>query len=327
MLQTGFPRALARSALFAAALACAGLSHAQNYPNRVIKLIVPFPPGGPADMIARPVAEKLGGALGQAVVIENRAGAAGTIGAAAVTSAPADGYTLLLGTSNEVTMSPTLYKSLPYDPNTSFAPITPVADFPNLLVVRPTLSAKTFGEFVALARSQRLSYASSGIGSTNHLTAELFKNLAKVEINHVPYKGGGQATTDLAGGHVDALFATMPSAVALVKGGKIRALVSTGTRRAAALPDVPVTKEVGMPDLVVTTWNGVLAPAGTPKPIVDRLHAELAKIVADPDFKEKMVGAGAEPTLQSTDEFLASIKSDSARWAGVIKRANIAIEN
>jgi tripartite-type tricarboxylate transporter receptor subunit TctC len=287
---------------------------------------VPFPPGGPADIIARPVAEKLSIAMGQPVVVENRAGAAGTIGAAAVTSAPADGYTLLLGTSNEVTMSPTMYKALPYDPNTAFAPITPVADFPNLLVVRPTLAAKNFAEFVVLARSKRLSYASSGIGSTNHLTAELFKNLAKVEINHVPYKGGGQATTDLAGGHVDALFATMPSAVSLVKGGKIRAIVSTGTRRSAALPDVPITKEVGMPELVVTTWNGILAPAGTPRPIVDRLHAELAKVVADPDFKEKMNGVGADPTLQTPDEFLASIKSDYTRWAGVIKRAGITVE-
>jgi tripartite-type tricarboxylate transporter receptor subunit TctC len=223
-------------------------------------------------------------------------------------------------------MSPTMYKSLPYDPNTAFAPITPVADFPNLLVVRPTLAAKNFTEFVALARSQRLSYASSGIGSTNHLTAELFKNLAKVEINHVPYKGGGQATTDLAGGHVDALFATMPSAVALVKGNKIRAIVSTGTRRSAVLPEVPITKEVGMPELVVTTWNGILAPAGTPRPIVEHLHAELARIVADADFKEKMNGVGADPTLQSPDEFLASIKGDYARWAGVIKRAGITVE-
>ncbi|MDB5806208.1 MAG: hypothetical protein JWN73_3530 [Betaproteobacteria bacterium] len=326
MHSTSRLRAAAQSLLLLPLLCNASLTQAQNYPNKVIKLIVPFPPGGPADIIARPVAEKLGIALGQPVVIENRGGASGTIGAAAVTSAPPDGYTLLLGTSNEVTMSPTLYKALPYDPNTAFAPITPVADFPNLLVVRPTLAAKNFTEFVALARSQRLSYASSGIGSTNHLTAELFRNLAKVEINHVPYKGGGQATTDLAGGHVDALFATMPSAVALVKGNKIRAIVSTGTRRSAALPEVPTTREVGMPELVVSTWNGILAPAGTPRAIVERLHAELAKVVADPDFKEKMNGVGADPTLQTPDEFLTSIKSDYTRWAGVIKRAGITVE-
>lgn len=326
MHSTSRLRATARSLLLLSLLCGAGLTQAQNYPNKVIKLIVPFPPGGPADIIARPVAEKLGIAMGQPVVIENRGGASGTIGAAAVASAPPDGYTLLLGTSNEVTMSPTLYKALPYDPNTAFAPITPVADFPNLLVVRPTLAAKNFTEFVALARSQRLSYASSGIGSTNHLTAELFRNLAKVEINHVPYKGGGQATTDLAGGHVDALFATMPSAVALVKGNKIRAIVSTGTRRSAVLPEVPITREVGMPELVVTTWNGILAPAGTPRVIVERLHAELAKVVADPDFKEKMNGVGADPTLQTPDEFLASIKNDYTRWASVIKRAGITVE-
>ncbi|HEY4372413.1 MAG TPA: tripartite tricarboxylate transporter substrate binding protein [Burkholderiales bacterium] len=335
MLLVSTRRATRRGALshlgfMALALSCATVlggasidAQAQPYPNKVIKMIVPFGPGGPADMIARPVAEKLGGMLGQAVIVENHAGASGTIAAALVANAPADGYTLLLGTSNEITMSPTLYKSLPYDPNTAFAPISIAGEFANVLVVRPNLPAQNFEEFVKLARGKHLSFASSGVGSTNHLTAELFKDLAKAEYNHVPYKGGGQAVVDVAGGQVDALFATMPSAVALVKGGKMRALVTTGATRAQALPDVPTGKEVGMPGLLVNTWNGILAPANTPRPIVDKLNAAIVKIVADADFKQKMVTMGAEARSTSPDEYLAIIRDDYKRWAAVIKKAGI----
>lgn len=312
------------AALLLAPLACL----AQAYPTKPIRLIVPFPPGGVADLIARPVAEKISVSLGQPVIIENRGGATGTIGAAYVANSAPDGYTLLFGTTNEIAMSPTLYKALPYDPTKAFAPVMPVAEFPNVLVVGPTVAAKSFAELVTLARAKPkgLAFASSGEGSTNHLTAELFKTQANADILHIPYKGGGPALVDLTGGHVDAMFATLPSAVALIKGGKLRALAVTGERRSSALPDVPTAKESGMPGLVVTTWNGVLAPAGTPPAVIDRLYQALQQAVADPDLKQKLAAVGAETMTSSPQAFADTIRKDFDRWSGVIKQAGIKVE-
>jgi len=314
-----------RGAALLAALLLPAAAPAQTYPEKPIQLVVPFPPGGVADLIARPVAEKIAQSLGQPVIVENRGGATGTIGAAYVANARPDGYTLLFGTTNEIAMSPTLYKSLPYDPTKAFAPVMPVAEFPNVLVVGPTVRARSFDEFVALARTKpkSLAFASSGEGSTNHLTAELFKAQAKVDILHIPYKGGGPALVDVTGGHVDAMFATLPSAVALIESGKVRALAVTGARRSSALPDVPTARESGLPDLVVTTWNGVLAPAGTPAAIVDRLHQALAEAVKDTAIKEKLASFGADPMTASPQEFAATIRADFARWSSVIKDAGI----
>ncbi|HEY0294054.1 MAG TPA: tripartite tricarboxylate transporter substrate binding protein [Bordetella sp.] len=301
---------------------------AQSYPSKPIHLVVPFPPGGVADLIARPTAEKLGQLLGQPVIIENRGGATGTIGAAYVAHSAPDGYTLLFGTTNEIAMSPTLYKSLPYDPTKAFAPVMPVAEFPNILVVGPTVSAASLADFVKQAKTQSrpLTFASSGTGSTNHLTAELFRSQADVSIVHIPYKGGGPALVDVAGGQVDALFATLPSAVSLIKSGKLRALAVTGAKRTAALPDVPTAREAGMPDLVVTTWNGVLAPAGTPPAIVDTLHQALIQVVADPALKQTLALVGAETMTATPQEFAATIGKDYALWSGVIKHAGITAE-
>jgi tripartite-type tricarboxylate transporter receptor subunit TctC len=317
--------------------ACSGLlalsvfavtASAQTYPNKPIRLIVPFPPGGVADLIARPLAEKMASSLGQPVVVDNRAGATGTVGAAAVANAPADGYTLLLGTTNEIAMSPTLYKTLPYDPTKAFAPIAPVAEFPNVLVVGPSVKANSLKELIALAKVSpgKLTFASSGAGSTNHLTAELFESIAGVKVTHVPYKGGGPALNDLLGGHVDAMFATLPSAVAHIKGGKLKALAVTGERRSRALPDVPTASEAGAPGLVVTTWNGVLAPAGTPPAIVERLHKEVAAAANLADVKERYATAGAETMTLTPDQFRKTIQEDYARWAKVIKQAGITAE-
>ncbi|HEY0223769.1 MAG TPA: tripartite tricarboxylate transporter substrate binding protein [Pseudolabrys sp.] len=309
-------------------LALPAVGIAQDYPNRPIHLIIPFPPGGVADVIARPIAEKLTKSLGQPVVVESRAGATGTLGASFVAHADPDGYTLLLGTTNEIAMSPTLFKSMPYDPNTAFAPITPVAVFPNVLVVGKDVPASTLADLIALARAKpdTLTFGSSGIGSTNHLTAEIFQREANVKIQHVPYRGGGPALIDVSGGHVTAMFATLPSAVSLIQGGTLRALAVTGSHRSAILPDVPTAKEAGLPGLVVTTWNGVLAPAGTPPQVVERLHKALAAAVADPSLKEIFASVGADTELISPLEFSARIRTDFDRWSAVIKQAGIVVQ-
>ena len=310
------------AALLLAATACAW---AQSYPSKPIRLIVPFPPGGPADAIARPLAQKLNESLGQPVVVDNRAGATGTLGAGLVAKAPADGYTLLLGTSNELTMSPGLYDKLPYDPTTDFTPISNVILFPNILVLHPALPAKSTAQLIALARRSpgQLNFATSGIGSTNHLSAELFKSLAKVGVNCVPYKGAGPAVTDLIAGHVEAMFATMPSVVSFVKAGKLNALFVTDQRRWSALPEVPSAKEAGVPALTVITFNGVLAPAATPPAIVARLNAEIVAAANAHDLKERMAAQAADIATTTPEEFAAIIRRDFAQWSKLIRQAGI----
>jgi tripartite-type tricarboxylate transporter receptor subunit TctC len=317
-----------RAAWLAAALLFPAAALAQTYPDKPIHLVVPFPPGGVADIIARPVAEKLSNALGQPVIVENRGGATGTIGGAYVAHAAPDGYTLLFGTTNEIAMSPTLYSALPYDPTRDFAPVAIVAQFPNVLVTGPTVKATRLADLTAQAhaRPKSLTFASSGQGSTNHLTAELYRNQANVQVVHIPYKGGGPALVDLTGGHVDAMFATLPSAVALIKGGKLRALAVTGQSRSPALPDVPTAREAGLPGLVVTTWNGVLAPAGTPAAVVDRLAQALKQAVDDPDIRNKLAAVGAEPLYTPPQAFATVIRDDYARWSSLIKKAGIKVD-
>jgi tripartite-type tricarboxylate transporter receptor subunit TctC len=306
--------------------ACAAF--AQPYPSKPVRLVVPFPPGGPADSVARVLAQKLNDALGQQVVVDNRAGATGTIGAGIVAKAPPDGYTLLLGTSNEIAMSPGLYEKLPYDPTKDFTPVSNVIIFPNILVVNPHLPAKSVTEVVALARAKpgQLSFATSGIGSTNHLTGVVFQTLEKIKVNFVPYKGGGPAVTDLLGGHVDTMFATMPSVVPFVKSGKLKALVITDDKRWAALPEVPSAKEAGVPSLIVITWNGVLAPAGLPEPVVAKLNTDIIAAANSPDMKDRMRAQAAEIATTSPDEFAAMIRNDFAKWSKVIKQAGMRAE-
>ena len=298
---------------------------AETYPDRPIHLIVPFPPGGPADIVARPLAEKLAAVLGQPVVVLNKAGASGTIGAAYVAKADPDGYTLLLGTSNELTMSPGLYSKLPYNPVHDFVPISTVILFPNVLVVNKDLPVHSAQDLVALtrAKSGKINYGTSGTGSTNHMTGELYRIETKVDINYVPYRGGAPAMNDLMGGRIQAMFATMPSCTGLIKGGAIRALMVTDTKRWDALPDVPSAKEAGLPDVQVISFNGVLAPAGTPAPIIKRLHDEIVKIMNTPEMKERMASQVGVASTSTPEEFAKILSVDFEKWLAVIKRNGI----
>jgi len=321
-----------RAAVFALALTGAALTTvpalAQSYPDHPIHLVVPFPPGGPADIVARPLAERLSTALGQPVVVLNKAGASGTVGAAFVAKSAADGYTLLLGTSNELTMSPGLFAQLPYDPSRDFEPITTVILFPNVLVVNKDLPVRSALELVALTKAApgKINYGTSGIGSTNHLTTELYRISTKVSINYVDYRGGAPAMTDLMGGQIQAMFATMPSSAGLIKGGAIRALMVTDTRRWAAIPDVPSAMEAGLPDVQVISFNGVLAPSGTPQEIIRRLHEEIVKIMNTPEMKATMAAQAGEVSTSTPAEFAEILKTDFERWLGVIKANNIHVE-
>ena len=301
---------------------------AQNYPNRAISLTVPFPPGGVGDLVARPIAEKVAAALGQPVVIENRAGASGTLAATHVARSSPDGYTLLFGTNNELAMSPSLLKSIPYDPTTAFAPITMVSQFPNVLVLGPSMKVGSLAELIEFLRKNpgKVTFATSGPGSTNHLTSEIFKSLAKVSFVDVHYKGGAPAVTDVLAGHVDAMFATLPSAVGAIKSGKLRALAVTGEGRSPALPDVPSSKEAGAPGLIVLTWQGVLAPAGTSAAIVDQLYRAIRAAAVEPDVKARLAAAGVEQVNQDPQQFAVLIRSEFARWRTVIKNAGITLQ-
>jgi tripartite-type tricarboxylate transporter receptor subunit TctC len=328
MLRLNAMRPGATVLLLAALLMASHASLAQTYPNRPVHLIIPFAPGGVSDVIARPIADRMSRSLGQPVIVESRAGASGTLGAAYVAQSTPDGYTLLLGTANEIAMAPTLYRSLPYDPRTSFAPISVVSEFPNVLVVGKDAPFQTLADLIAAARDKpgTITFANSGVGSTNHLSAELFKRAANIEIQHVPYRGGGPALADLSGGHVAAMFATLPSAVSLIQGGVIRALAVTGPQRSAILPDVPSVAEAGLPGAVVTTWNGIMAPAGTPPEILERLHRALAEVTAEPSLKATFTAVGADVKFTTPQEYATLVRTDFDRWAAVIKEAGISAQ-
>ena len=295
---------------------------AQPYPAKPVRLIVGWPPGGAADGVARPLAIKLSEALGRPVLVDNRGGATGTIGATAVAKAPADGYTLLLGTSNELVLSP--YEKMPYNPTEDFAPVSTVIAFPSVLVVHPSIPVRSLQQFVAFTRARpgKLNFATTGSG-TSHLSGEMFKQLVKVDFAYVAYKGGGPAIIDLVGGHVDAAFATLPSAVSHAKNGKLRALMVTDRKRSIAAPDVPSAREVGLSDMVLITWNGVLAPAGTSPAILDRLQKEISGVMNTQEMKERMLVHAAEVTTSSREAFATIIREDLAKWTWLIKASGL----
>jgi len=295
---------------------------AGGFPNKPIRLVLPVPPGGVGDIYARPTTQKLAEILGQPVVIDHRPGATGTIGAALVAKSPPDGYTLLWGSTNSLSMGSALYDKLPYDPVKDFAPITPVVSFPNILVVHPTVQANTLAELTEYARANpdKLNFASSGAGSTNHLTAAMYQSLTKIRIGHVPYKGGGPALVDVMGGHVEAMFATVPSAVAHVKSGRLKPLVVTSAKRAAALPNVPGASEAGLPGLVVANWNGILAPAGTPREIVALLNAAIVKLANSPDMLERMAAQATDVHTTTPAQFATILREDYTKWSAVIRQ-------
>jgi len=290
-------------------------------------MIVSYPPGGGADAMARLIAPKLGESLGQPVLVENRAGASGTIAADLVAKASPDGYTLLLDAANHA-VNPSLYPKLPYDPDKAFAPVTLLVLFPNMLVVHPGFPVNSVNELIAKARAEpgKIAFASSGNGSAQHLAGELFRQRAGLDMVHVPYKGGGPALTDVMGGQVPIYFANMASGLPHVKSGKLKALATTGAKRSAAAPELPTVAESGMPGYQVYEWNAIFAPAGTPPAVINRLQADIAKVVKIPEVRERMLALGGEIVASSPADLGAWVREQTASWAKVVRTANIKVE-
>ena len=307
-----------------ATLSCASVQ-AQAFPNRPVTLVVPFPPGGGSDTGGRIIAEQLGKRWGQPVIVDNRGGAAGQIGADFVAKAPRDGYTLLLGNIGTQAINPSLYPKLPYDPDTAFAPVSLVAELPLAMMVNPTVPAKTAAEFISLAKSRpgQLTYSSSGAGGAPHLAAELFKDQTSTFILHVPYRGGGPAIADLLAGHVQLSFMTVLEASGHIKGGKLRALAVTGDKRVAALPDTPTLAEGALPGFNAISWIGLLAPAGTPPELVEKIAADVRAVMADDAVKSRFASLGAVPRTTSPLEFSKLISADKTRYAQIIRSRKI----
>jgi len=302
-----------------------GQAQSPGYPDRPVKLIVPFPAGGPTDVVARFVGQKLAEKLGQQFYVENVSGAGGNIGMGAAAKAPADGYTILF-VSSSYTVNPSLYAHPPYDPDRDFAPVTKAAGSPNGLFVNPNvIPAKTVKELVELLRANpgKYTFASPGIGTTPHLSSELFKLTFGLDFALAPFAGGAPSIQSVVAGHTPICFQAIPPATALVKDGKLRALAVTAKTRSPALPDVPTLDELGIKDQEAETMQGVLVPAATPKPIVELLQREIARIVELPDVKEKLLVQGLEPSGMSSAEFAAYIKADIAKWKRVITDAKI----
>ena len=311
-----------------AALTLAGGAAAQGYPTKPIRLIVPFPPGGGNDIIARIVSRKLTESFGQQVVVDNRGGAAGNIGAETAARAIPDGYTLFLGGVGSHGINPGLHARLPYHPVKDFAPVSLIGSAPLLAVVPLSLPAKSIADFIQLAKARpgQLNFASSGTGTIAHLSAELLNLSAKIKVQHVPYKGTGPALTDLLGGQVHIMFNSAVSMLPQVRAGRLRALAVTSAKRSPAIPELPTIAESGVPGYEATSWYGILAPAGTPRPVIDRLWQEIAKSVQVPDVRDRLIADGADPAGSPPELFAAHIKRELARWAGVIRDANVRVE-
>ena len=301
---------------------------AQSFPSRPVNLVVPFPPGGGTDTGARILAEQLSKRWGQPVVVENKGGAAGQIGADSVAKAKPDGYTLLLGNIGTQAINPSLYAKLPYDADKAFVPVSLVAELPLAMMVNPALPAKTASEFIALAKSKpgQLSYSSSGSGSAPHLAAEIFKDQTGTFVLHVPYRGGGPAIADLLAGHVQLSFMTVLEASGHIKGGKLRALAVTGDKRVQALPDVPTLAESVVPGFNAISWIGLLAPAGTPPDVVDKIAADVRAVLADDAVKARITALGGVPRATTPQEFGKLIADDKARYAQIIRSRKITVE-
>ncbi|HXX85881.1 MAG TPA: tripartite tricarboxylate transporter substrate binding protein [Casimicrobiaceae bacterium] len=302
---------------------------AQAYPNHSIRLVVPFPAAGTTDILARLVAQRLTETMGQSVVVDNRPGAAGNIGSDVVAKAPADGYTLLMCTVSTHAINPNLYAKIPFDHIRDFAPVILVAAVPNVLVVNPSLPVYTVADLIKLAKSKpgTINFASSGSGTSIHLSGELFKTMAGVDMTHVPYKGSAPALTDLVGGQVQVMFDNLPSALPQIKAGKLRAVAVTSPKRAPALPDVPTIAESGLPGFEATSWFGVVAPAATPAAIVSKLNAEIDKWLRMPETKEQLLAQGAADAVGGTPEqFAAFIRGETDKWAKVVKASGAKVD-
>ena len=319
-------RRRALGATAAVALA-AGSARAQAYPSKPVRLIVPYSAGGGADTTARLIAPKLQEALGQTVVVENKPGAGGMIGDEIVAKAAPDGHTLLIGAFAHA-VNPSLFPKMPFRTPEDFALVSLLVTVPELMVITPSHPAKTVAELVALAKAQpgKLSYASSGNGSAQHLAAELFKMRTGTDIQHVPYKGGALAVADVAAGHVPFYFGNMSAALPQARGGRVRPLAVTSPARSPAAPDVPTLTEAGVPDCEISEWNALIAPAGTPPAVIARLHTEVAKIMRAEEMKAKFADLGADAIGSTPDELAAFLRSEMKKWAEVVKAANIKVE-
>ena len=312
-------------------LFCAFLSvssEAQDkYPQKTVKIVVPFAPGGSTDIFARLVGEKLAQSLGQPVIIENRAGASGNIGADAVAKSAPDGYTLLMATTGVMAINNALFKNMPYDAAKDFEPVVFIASITNVLAVPNDLPAKNLVELIALAKKEpgRLSFASSGAGSSTHLSAELFKSMAGIDVVHVPFKGSGQALIDVVAGRVSMIFDNMPSALPHIKGGKLRALGVTGSKRSGALPEVPTIAEAGVPGYESLSWSGFAVPAGTPRETVQRLNRESTAILATADMKQKLAEQGADAIGGPPEAFASHIRAEREKWSRLVRERNIVV--
>ena len=301
---------------------------AQTWPAKSVRMVIPFPPGGTTDILARLAAQKLTEALGQQVVPDNRPGASGNIGTEQVAKSPPDGYTLVTAPGSTLTIHPSLYAKLGFDPLRDFAPVTILAAVPNLLVVHPSLPVRTVKELIALAKARpdQLNYASTGAGQSTHLSMELFKTMAAVKITHVPYKGSAPAVTDLVGGHVSLMFDNMPSALPHAKAGKLRGIAVSTQRRSPVVPEIPTVAESGLPGFEVSVWFGVLAPAATPREVIEHLNRVLVKALQSADVRERLATQGAEPIANTPEQFTAQMKGDLVKWAKVVKAADIKLD-
>ena len=317
-----------RAALAALMVAVSSAALAQTYPERPVRIIVPYPAGGSNDVVARLLGQKLSEAWGHQVIIENRGGAGGNLGAEAVATATADGYTLLLTAPSPLTVNQNLYRLLPFDPATDFTPIALVATVPIVLMVHPALAAKSVAELTALARAQpgKLNFGSSGNGTTNHLAGELYKSLAGINIVHVPYRGAAPAMNDLIGGHIQIMFDNMPAVLPQAKSGTVRALAVAGTERSRLLPDLPTMSEAGVAGFVASAWFGLVAPAKTPPAVVSILKAAVTKALADPEIAKKFGDLGANPGTLTGDAMRAFMEDETRRWARVIEASGAKID-
>jgi tripartite-type tricarboxylate transporter receptor subunit TctC len=297
-----------------------------DYPNRPVRLIVTVPPGGAADFIARLVGGKISESLGQPVLVENRGGAGGTIAADAVAKAAPDGYTLLQNSITTHGVGPHLYAKLPYDPVKDFAPVSGLAVLPLIMAINADLPFKNINELIAQSKTTPLNFASSGNGGAPHMAAELFKSVTGAPLTHVPYKGSGPAVADLVGGRVQIMFDAAPSLIAHIRSGRLRVLGAASAERNRLLPEVPTFGELGYPKVAVSLWYGLLAPAGTPKPVVEKLNREAARALTSPDVRDKLQAQGAEPMPGTPEAFASFMQEEMAKWAPVVKQAGVKLD-
>ena len=308
-------------------LAIAGPAAAQSYPVKSIRWISPWPAGGANDIFSRAIGQKIAESLGQQVLVDNRPGAAGTIGSDIAAKAPADGYTLVMGSSPTHAIAPALYPALPYDPVRDFAAVTLVGSVPNVLVLHPSVPAKTVKEFITVAKARpgKLNFASTGNGTSQHLSAELFKFMAGLDMVHIPYKGTAPALTELVAGQVDLAFENMPALIPHIQAGRLRALAVTTTKRSAVMPELPTIAEAALPGYDASVWFGVFAPAGTPRPVIDRLHGEILKALQTQDLKSRMIAMGTDVSGMGPDDFSAYVRKEIPKWANLVKAAGVKV--